>query len=129
MKLSREARRQSRELFDLTIVDGRLDVVRLRSIFDELAKKQPRSYLQILKELTRLVRLELARHHAVIESATPLETTQSQDFERSLRNQFGEITTEFRQNPELIGGVRVQIGSDVWDGSVQARLEALKQQL
>jgi len=28
----------------------------------------------------------------------------------------------------LIGGLRVQIGSDVWDGSIQARLEAIKQQ-
>lgn len=129
MKLSREARRQSRELFDLIMVNGRLDVTRLREVFNEIADKKPRFYLEILKELTRLVRLEVARHHAVIESAMPLDSTQSQEFTKILRSQFGEITTEFRHNPGLIAGVRVQIGSDVWDGSVQGRLETLKQQL
>jgi len=29
----------------------------------------------------------------------------------------------------LIGGLRVQVGSDVWDGSVAARLTALKKQI
>ena len=33
MKLSREARRQARELFALTIVDGRLDASRVNTVF------------------------------------------------------------------------------------------------
>lgn len=129
MKLSREARRQSRELFELTLRDGRLDVARLRTIFDGVSERKPRSYLQILKELTRLVRLELARHHAVIESPAVLDPASAARYEADLRARFGDLTTEFRQNPALIGGLRVQIGSNVWDGSVQARLEALKQSL
>jgi len=32
----------------------------------------------------------------------------------------------FSQNPSLIGGLRVQVGSDVFDGSVQARLADLE---
>ena len=31
--------------------------------------------------------------------------------------------------PELLGGIRVKVGSDVWDGSVKARLESLKASL
>ena len=126
MKLSREARRQARELFQLTLVDGRLDTGRLNTIFNGVAEKKPRQYFPILKELTRLVRLELAKHHAVIESAVPLEPAMASQYEAGLRSRFGDLTTEFRQNPALIGGLRVQIGSDVWDGSVLARLEALK---
>lgn len=129
MKLSREARRQARELFDLTKVNSRLDASRLDIIFGGLAEKKPRSYIQILKELTRLVRLDAAGHHAVIESAAPLAPEKAREFETSLRSRFGDLTTEFHQNPALIGGLRVQIGSDVWDGSIQARLEALQQQL
>jgi len=128
MKLSREARRQARELFAITIVNGRLDTSRLGSVFEEVAEKKPRNYMSILKELTRLVRLEVASHHAVIESATPLEPTRAREYEAGLKSRFGELTTEFRENPALIGGLRVQIGSDVWDGSIQARLEAIKQQ-
>lgn len=128
MKLSREARRQARELFAITIVNGRLDSSRLNSVFDEVAEKKPRNYVPILKELARLVRLEVASHHAVIESATPLEPARAREYEAGLKSRFGELTTEFRENPDLIGGLRVQIGSDVWDGSIQARLEAIKQQ-
>lgn len=129
MKLSRDARRQSRQLFELALVDGRLDTGRLRTIFDGVAGRKPRQYVQILKELTRLVRLELASHHALIESAHLLEPAQAAGIEASLRSRFGDITTEFRSNPGLIGGVRVQVGSDVWDGSVQARLQTIKQLL
>ncbi len=129
MKLSREAKRQARELFDLSMVEGRLAPSRLETIFSTLGGAKPRSYIQILKELTRLVRLQAASQHAVIESASALAPERAAEFESSLRSRFGGLTTEFRQNPALIGGLRVQIGSDVWDGSIQARLEALKQQL
>lgn len=129
MKISREARRQARDLFELSMVDGRLDTSRLHTVFAGVAEKKPRHYFQILKELARLVRLEVAGHHAVIESAVPVESGKIREFETGLRNRFGALTTEFRQNSALIAGIRVQIGSDVWDGSIQARLEALKQQL
>jgi F-type H+-transporting ATPase subunit delta len=40
--------------------------------------------------------------------------------------QYGPgLTTSFVENPELIGGMRIQVGCDVYDGSVRARLEAL----
>jgi F-type H+-transporting ATPase subunit delta len=34
---------------------------------------------------------------------------------------------EFWVNPKLIGGMRVQVGSDLYDGSVKTRLEKLEQ--
>ncbi len=127
MKLSREARRQTKELFELAMVDGRLDADRLRRIATEITERKPRAYVQMLKFLTRLARLEAARHHAVIESATPLAEAIRAEITASLVARFGEITAEFHHTPELIGGLRVRLGSDVWDGSIQSRLEALKQ--
>ena len=38
MKLSREARRQSKELFALAMVDGRIDSSRLRLIADGIVE-------------------------------------------------------------------------------------------
>ena len=35
----------------------------------------------------------------------------------------------FVLNPALIGGMRIQVGSDVYDGSVQAGLAALEKSL
>ena len=36
------------------------------------------------------------------------------------------ITTVFSIKPALIGGMRIQVGSDVYDGSVRRSLEQLK---
>jgi F-type H+-transporting ATPase subunit delta len=33
----------------------------------------------------------------------------------------------FIHSPALIGGMRIKVGSDVYDGSVQARLSALEE--
>jgi F-type H+-transporting ATPase subunit delta len=126
MKLSREARRQAKELFDLSMVDGRINAARLRLIADGIAERKPRDYVQMLKFIARLAKLESARHHAVIESATPLAEALRAEILSSLAARFGEITSEFHHTPELIGGLRVRIGSDVWDGSIQSRLESLK---
>ena len=40
--------------------------------------------------------------------------------------QHGDITTDYRVTPDLIGGLRITLGSNVWDGSVKARLNALR---
>lgn len=127
MKLNREARRQSKELFDLSIVDGQLDENRLRTIATEIAEQKPRHYVQMLKFITRLTRLEVAKRHAIVESATQLSESKKAEIISNLTSRFGKITSEFRHDPELIGGLRIQLGSNVWDGSVQSRLETLKQ--
>jgi F-type H+-transporting ATPase subunit delta len=50
--------------------------------------------------------------------------------ESDLRHKHGrDLSIEYKVNPALIGGLRIQIGSNVWDGSVQNRLARLNEQL
>jgi F-type H+-transporting ATPase subunit delta len=45
----------------------------------------------------------------------------------SLARKYGPgLVTNFVHRPALIGGMRIQVGSDVYDGSVVARLAALE---
>jgi F-type H+-transporting ATPase subunit delta len=45
-----------------------------------------------------------------------------------LNRKYGAgLNIAFTQNPALLGGLRVQVGSDVYDGSVRARLDALRE--
>jgi F-type H+-transporting ATPase subunit delta len=130
MKISREARRTARELFRLSLVNGRLDATSVSEISRRLTTEKPRAYLQILKELARLVRLELERRHSIIESAAPLDDSSAASIAKRLKLKFGDdITTEFRTSPDLLGGLRIKLGSDVWDGSISNRLNTLSQQL
>lgn len=126
MKISREARRTARELFRLSLVNGRVDAGRTKEISDRLVAARPRGYFEILKEFTRLVRLELSKRHAVIESAAALEPATVDEIVGNLQKKFGaDITTEFVINPALLGGLRIKLGSDVWDGSISSRLASL----
>lgn len=130
MKTSKEAKRFARELFQASIVNGRLDARVVATQSDRLVTEKPRGYFQILREYTRLVRLELDRRHAIVESAAPLEPAEADRIRKELLERFGsDLTIAFGTKPELLGGLRVQVGSDVWDGSVANRLYILKQQL
>lgn len=130
MKISKDARKLARKTFDWTMVNGRLDLSRVRQAADMICLRRPRHVTDVLKEFTRLVRLKVEERHAVIESATPLDPSTGQSLAQSIRGRFGDdLTSEIKVSPELIGGLRVKIGSDVWDGSVRNRLARLKEQL
>ena len=90
--------------------------------------EKPRHYLDVLKDYQRLVRLEVEKRHAVIESATPLNSSLGDQIVNALRARYGDdLTTEFRTNPELLGGLRIKIGNNVLDGSVRSRLNRLQE--
>jgi F-type H+-transporting ATPase subunit delta len=37
-----------------------------------------------------------------------------------------DLSTSFAERPALIGGMRIRVGSDVYDGSIKAGLVALE---
>lgn len=130
MKISKEARRTSRQLFRVCMADGKLDESRVRLVVGQLAASKPRGYIGILDALHNLVKAEIENQRALVESATELPTDLQSSLKASLSKKYGrELALEFQINPELLGGIRVKVGSDVWDGSVKARLEALKASL
>jgi F-type H+-transporting ATPase subunit delta len=57
----------------------------------------------------------------------PLSADVREQIETGLTRLHGRgIMTTFTENPALLGGVRVQVGSDVYDGTIRARLNALE---
>lgn len=67
---------------------------------------------------------------ATIESAFALTQAQVAELRSALENRFGKkIETTVTVNPELIGGARMTVGDAVLDGSVQAKLAAMRAQL
>ena len=67
---------------------------------------------------------------ARVQSAQTLTEGQTQALVDSLTHRTGKsIRLQWRQNPELLGGVKVQIGSTVYDASIQGQLRLLKAQL
>ena len=130
MKSRVKARRAARALYRLCLVDGVLDAGRVRLVATRLAASRRRGALPVLLQFQRLVRLDTRRHTAVIETATPLPDAARASTASSLVQRYGSgLQTIFKENAALIGGMRVLVGSDVYDGSVRARLAALEARL
>jgi F-type H+-transporting ATPase subunit delta len=127
MKANKRSRRAAQQLFRLCHVDGHLDDARLREVASHLAASRRRGALAALSALLRMVRLDRDRHTALVESAAGLPSEVRDEVTADLTRRYGsDLETTFSENPALIGGMRVRVGSDVYDGSVRARLAAIE---
>ena len=130
MKLDKDSRKLSKQLFTASFSDGKLDEEKVAIIARKVADSKPRNAIGILKEYQRRVRLEVAKHHAVVESAVELDKATTRELIASLKSKYGpDVTTEFKVSPDLLGGLRIKIGSDVIDSSVRDRLNRLETEL
>jgi F-type H+-transporting ATPase subunit delta len=126
MKSDKRAKRLAKQLFSYCHGDGLLDEDRTRQVVKRLIASGRRDGPAILAYLSRLVRLDLAQHAANIESASPLAANLQSSIQASLLRRYGPgLHTTFILRPSLIGGMRIQVGSDVYDGSILARLTAI----
>jgi len=130
MKINKEIRRLSREMLRASFTDGQLDPGRIASLVDSLIARKPRNYIGVLKNYRRLLRIEVEKRRARIETASEVDRETGSRLVANLKKKYGnDLTTEFIVNPQLLGGMRIRVGSDVWDGTVRNRLERLQQQL
>ncbi len=126
MKISKIAAATARRLFGLCQVNGQLDDNKLRDLVSKLIAAKPRDFQAILASIQRLVRLEEARRSVVVESATALNPAERQKVEAGLAKDHGDkLIIEYKTNPDLLGGLRIKVGDDVLDGSVQGRIDRL----
>lgn len=126
MKISKQSRRDGKTLFNACRVDGVLDEGRVRQAVSALISRKPRGYVATLHHFHRLVRLDVARRTAVVESAVALPPPLQARLSAGLASQRGPgLDVRFAANRELIGGLKVRVGSDIYDGSVAGRLAAL----
>ena len=130
MKINKETRQLSKELLRASFTDGQLDSGKVASLVKSLIEKKPRHHIQVLEAYKRLLRLEVEKRTATIETATELPADAAAKILANLKRKYGgDLTARFLVSPELLGGMRIRVGSDVWDSSVRNRLHRLQQQL
>ena len=128
MKTSKQIKHDARRLFQLCLVNGRLDEPRVHQVVQTILQSKSRTGPAILKVFLRWVRLDRVRHSADVESAAPLTSDLQSSVVDGLDRLYGPgISTSFSENQALIGGMRIRVASDVYDGSVKGRLAELEQ--
>jgi len=126
MKTARQAEHEAEALWRACLINGMPDPARTRLVVDQAIASNRTGTLAVLKHLYRRLRLDAAKRSATVASATPLDAQLQGEVQRAVASQYGQgIATSFVVDPELIGGLRVQVGSDLYDGSVKAELAAL----
>jgi F-type H+-transporting ATPase subunit delta len=126
MKISKQAKRDAKQLFNGCKAGGLLDEGRVRQAAQAVVARKPRGYVAILSHFHRLVKLDLDRRAALVQSAVALTPAQQTAVRQNLIRRYGPgLNITFAQNAALIGGLRVKVGSDLIDGSVQHRIAAL----
>jgi F-type H+-transporting ATPase subunit delta len=129
MKIGREAKKKAKALFRACFAEGELSADRFREKVRFLLERKPRGYRAILARLKQLLAHEVKRRTFRVVSATALPDNAEGIFRR-LEDRFGPpLAREYRVEPDLIGGLRLQVGSQLWDGSIRGRLKHLEETL
>jgi F-type H+-transporting ATPase subunit delta len=124
MKISKTAAAAARRLFGLCQSGGRLDESKLRQVIAQLVESKVRDYRPILAALQRLIRIELDRRKVLIESAVEMDEPTRQRVVAGLAEKYGaDLEVRYQITPSLLGGLRIRVGDDVFDGSVQGRID------
>ncbi len=111
--------------------DGRIDAARVRAILAELPRAFPGAALRpLLEAFYAAVARELRFSEARIEFAGTLPAGTADalaaHFSVLYERAVAPVATE---NPALLGGVRVQVGDDVYDASLAGALARLRASL
>jgi F-type H+-transporting ATPase subunit delta len=126
MKISKTAAAAARRLFGLCETDGRFDETKLKSVVTRLIEAKPRDFKAILAAIQCLTRLEIGRRQVTVESAVEMDSATRDRVVSGLAKQYGpDLVIQYLITPTLLGGLRIRVGNDVFDGSVKGRLERL----
>src|SRR6266478_4643999 len=80
MKISKQARREAKQLFRSCLVNGLLDENRARRMVQRVLEIKPRGFMAILSHFQRLLKLDIERRAATIERLTDAMLNEMLDF-------------------------------------------------
>src|SRR5512136_1601896 len=104
MKISKQVKREAKQLFRSCLLGGVLDENRARQLVQAVVAQKPRGYMGILSHFHRLVRLDLERRAARVETPVPLPADLQGNVSTQLNRLYGAgLAIAFTQNPSLIG--------------------------
>ena len=82
---------------------------------------------EIARQFRALKNSQSGSSDAIVYSAFPVDAVALADLAVTLEKRFGrKLNLKVELEPSLIGGVRVVVGDEVLDTSVQARLQQMK---
>ena len=128
MAASRKNTALARRLFKLSLDDGQLSAERVEGVLAWVDKTRPPSATALLRAYRHLVEAEIARSRAVVEFAGNVSPATFQQIAEAMSRRYGrQVTAVPVPRPELVAGVRVRVGCDIYENSVVSQLASLSE--
>ena len=126
MRGDKKTKALAKQLFRLSLVNGAVSADQVAGVLGYIEKTAPRHPLALLKLYHRAVVTELAKSRALVEHAGAINDAALQSIEAAMTRKYRRpVTATARPNPQLLAGLRVRVGSDVYESSVSGQLAAL----
>jgi F-type H+-transporting ATPase subunit delta len=107
-----------------SLLGGRAKATTERLVTRLVTAPRGRSLEAGLESLSKLAAERRDRMVAVVTSAVPLSATQKQRLGAALAKLYGrQMHLNLDVDPEVLGGIRVQVGDEVINGSIADRIE------
>lgn len=113
-----------------SLLGGRANPATVRLVVSLVSHPRGRSLEQGLESYSKLAASRRGRVVALVTAAVPLSDRQRERLAVALGRLYGrQVHLNIDVDPEVVGGVRVQVGDEVIDGTVASRLEGARQGL
>jgi len=128
MKISKEAQDTARRFAKICITgEGVVDEAGMNAVIAKLREAKPTNHQAILVSFKHFIETEIKKGLATIESAVELAADVKKGIEDSLTAKYNRtLSFTYQITPELLGGVKIRVGDDLIDNSVQAKIDKLQ---
>lgn len=126
MAADKQTKRLAKQLFKLSLANGAVSPDQVAGVLGWVEKRAPRHPLSLLRTYHRYIATELAKSRAVIEHAGPVSDLTLKLIESAMTQKYRRpVAAVAKPSPELLAGLRVRVGSDVYESSISRQLAVL----
>jgi F-type H+-transporting ATPase subunit delta len=118
------------KLFDIIVEKNELSKLVSNFIGVIVKKNRVNYFLEIIKTFENLLASLKGERVATISTAYALTDAQLDDINSKLKDKFNaDFNIQLNIEPELIGGLKIQVGSQMIDSSIKNQLQLLKEKM
>ncbi|MSU45770.1 MAG: hypothetical protein EXS42_01230 [Lacunisphaera sp.] len=126
MRGDKKTKLLAKQLFKLSLVNGAVSPEQVAGVLGYIEKVQSRHPLALLKLYHRAIVTEVAKSRAIVEHAGAVSDTTLKLIESAMSRKYSRpVTATAQPCPKLLAGLRVRVGSDVYEANVSGQLAAL----
>lgn len=126
MAADKQTKLLAKQLFKLSLVHGAVSPEQVTGVLGWVEQHSPRRPVALLKAYHHRIAIELAKSRAEVEHAGPVSDATLRQIETAMSKRYSRpVTASARPNAKLLAGLRVRVGSDVYESSVAGQLATL----